>query len=48
MRVALHRKKGDGWDQELLTRPGDVLNLESAGPSISLSEIYRNIKLDGG
>ena len=46
MRVELHRKKGDGWDQHFLTRPGDVWNVESAGLSISLSEVYRNIKLD--
>lgn len=48
MFVELHRRVGEEWQTELLTRPEEELRLESVGLSLTLSEIYRNVEFVEG
>jgi Uma2 family endonuclease len=46
MFVEVHRRVGGEWQTECLTKPEDQLRLESAGLSMTISEIYRNVEFD--
>lgn len=46
MRVEVHRRCNNDWQIESLTRPDDLLKLESAGISMTLEDIYRNVRLE--
>jgi Uma2 family endonuclease len=46
IRVEAHRRNRGDWKAEMLTRPDDVLTLESVGLSISIADIYRNVRLE--
>lgn len=40
------RREGDEWEIEFLTRLDDTLELESVGLSVSVAQVYRNVRLD--
>ncbi|HEY6329079.1 MAG TPA: Uma2 family endonuclease [Blastocatellia bacterium] len=46
LRVEIHRRSGDAWVEQILTDGDDTLRLESVGLSMTLKEIYRNVRFD--
>jgi Uma2 family endonuclease len=46
MMVELHRRTGDGWQTELFTEPEEQCAFASVGLTMSLSDIYRNVRFD--
>jgi Uma2 family endonuclease len=46
MAVELHRRVGEEWRTELLTEPEEQCAFESVGLTMSLSDIYRNVRFD--
>lgn len=46
MMVELHRRAGDEWRTELLTEPEEQCAFESVGLTLSLGDIYRNVRFD--
>lgn len=45
--IEIHRRAPEGeWTRELLTAPHEQLTLASVGLSISLSDVYRNVRFD--
>ena len=46
MRVELHRRAADGWRAELLTAPDDRCAFDSVGLTLTLADIYRNVRFD--
>jgi len=44
IRVEVHRRVGDVWQQVFLMNPADSLALESVGLTIQLADIYRGVK----
>lgn len=45
MLVELHRRAGDVWQTELLAEPEDRCAFESIGLTLTLADIYRNVRL---
>ena len=46
MLVELHRRVGDGWQTELLTEPDERCAFDSVGLTLTLADIYRNVRFD--
>ncbi|HEX8502186.1 MAG TPA: Uma2 family endonuclease [Pyrinomonadaceae bacterium] len=46
MRVELHRRGADGWHAEVFTRPEDSCSFHSIGLTLTLADIYRNVRFD--
>ncbi len=46
MMVELHRRTDDAWQTELFTEPAEQCAFESVGLTLSLSDIYRNVRFD--
>jgi Uma2 family endonuclease len=46
MMVELHRRDGDDWQTHIFTEPDEQCAFESVGLTLSLSEIYRNVRFD--
>ena len=44
--VELHRRVGDNWQTELFTEAGDLCAFKSVGLTLSLGDIYRNVRFD--
>lgn len=44
--VELHRRAADGWQTELFTQPDDRCFFDSVGLTLTLSDIYRNVRFD--
>jgi Uma2 family endonuclease len=42
--VQVHRRAGQGWQQETLTHATDLLALDSVGLNITLAEVYRGVR----
>jgi Uma2 family endonuclease len=46
MIIELHRRTGDAWQTELFTEPAEQCAFESIGLTMSVSDIYRNVRFD--
>jgi Uma2 family endonuclease len=46
MMVELHRRTGDEWRTELFTEPEEQCPFESIGFTMSLGDIYRNVRFE--
>lgn len=46
MAVELHRRAADGWHAEVITRPDDPCAFRSVGLTLTLAEVYRNVRFD--
>ncbi|HEX7314408.1 MAG TPA: Uma2 family endonuclease [Pyrinomonadaceae bacterium] len=46
MLVELHRRVGDGWETELLTEADERCAFDSVGLTLTLADIYRNVRFD--
>ena len=46
MMVELHRRTGDDWQTQLFTEPAEECVFESVGFTMSVSDIYRNVRFD--
>ncbi|HKQ54205.1 MAG TPA: Uma2 family endonuclease [Pyrinomonadaceae bacterium] len=46
MTVELHRRVGEEWRTELFTEPEEQCAFESVGLTLSLGDIYRNVRFD--
>jgi Uma2 family endonuclease len=46
MMVELHRRAGTDWQTEIFTRPEDECAFTSVGLTLSLADIYRNVRFD--
>ena len=46
MLVELHRRVGDGWQTELLTEADERCAFDSVGLTLTLADIYRNVRFD--
>jgi Uma2 family endonuclease len=46
MLVELHRRAGDGWQTELFTEPDERCAFDSVGLTLTLADIYRNVRFD--
>lgn len=46
VRVELHRRAADGWHTEVFTRAEDRVTFDSVGLTLSLQDIYRNVRFD--
>jgi len=46
MLVELHRRVGDGWQTELLTETDEHCAFDSVGLTLTLADIYRNVRFD--
>ncbi len=44
--VELHRRSGDDWQIEILTNDDEPCALNSVGLTLSLGDIYRNVRFD--
>ena len=44
--VELHRRAADGWQVELFTGPDDRCVFDSVGLTLTLADIYRNVRFD--
>jgi Uma2 family endonuclease len=45
-RVELHRRASDGWQAEVFDAAEDSLTFDSVGLTLSLRDIYRNVRFD--
>jgi Uma2 family endonuclease len=45
MRVEVYRRKGTEWEARIFTDAQEQLQLSSVSLSLSVSEIYRNVRL---
>lgn len=45
-RVELHRRAADGWHAEVFDSAEDRLTFDSVGLTLSLRDIYRNVRFD--
>jgi hypothetical protein len=45
MHIVVYRGPLESWIKEVLTAPGDVLNLTSVGVAIPLADVYERVKL---
>jgi Uma2 family endonuclease len=47
MMIEIHRRQSDGqWDIECFTQPEEMVHFASVGLSLSLADIYRNVRWD--
>lgn len=46
MIIELHRRTGDDWQTELFTEPVEQCAFESVGLTMSVGDIYRNVRFD--
>jgi Uma2 family endonuclease len=46
MLVELHRRAGDGWQTQILTDADDRCAFDSVGLTLSLRDVYRNVRFD--
>src|SRR5437868_11662416 len=46
MMVELHRRLGDEWQMEIFTEAEEQFTFESIGLTMSLGDIYRNVRFD--
>ena len=44
--VELHRRSGDDGQTHIFTEPDEQCAFESVGLTLSLSDIYRNVRFD--
>ena len=46
MMIELHRRTGDDWQVEIFSEPEERCTFESVGLTMSLSDVYRNVRFD--
>lgn len=46
MFVELHRRTGDQWNVFAFTQPDDIISIDAVGLTLSLQDIYRNVRFD--
>jgi Uma2 family endonuclease len=48
MQVEVYRRQGEEWPREMFTQPEDRVHFASVGLTVSVSEIYRNVRWSEG
>ncbi|MDT5121254.1 MAG: hypothetical protein QOC96_736 [Acidobacteriota bacterium] len=48
MMIELHRRVGDEWQKEIFTEPAEQCAFQSIALTMSLGDIYRNVRFDDG
>jgi Uma2 family endonuclease len=48
MQVEVYRRQGEEWPRQMCTQPDDRVHFASVGLTLSVSEIYRNVRWSDG